>query len=57
MTTKANIDYALANGYCTGTLDDNTCSFRDDWGYIAKSDSFYDGIRKVCEVTGASKCD
>ena len=57
MTTKANIDYALANGYCTGTLDDNTCSFRDDWGYIAKTDAFYDGIRKVCEVTGASKCD
>jgi len=57
MTTKANVDYAIANGYCTGTLDDNTCSFRDDWGYIAKSDSFYDGIRKVCEVTGASKCD
>ena len=57
MTTKANVDYALANGYCTGTPEENTCSFRDDWGYIAKSDSFYDGIRKVCEVTKASKCD
>ncbi len=60
ITTKVNEDWAIANGYCSGTPDDNDCSFADEedtWGYVAKDDSFYDGIRQVCEVTGASRCE
>ncbi len=60
MSTKVNTDWAIANGYCSGTAEDNDCSFSDEsdtWGYVAKDDSFYDGIRQVCEITGASKCE
>ena len=59
VTTKINVDWALANGYCTGTADDNDCSFSDEedtWGFVGKDDSFYDGIRTVCETTKASQC-
>ena len=58
---KANVDYALANGYCTGTPEENDCqisSGNDSWGYVdVGGDSYYDGVRNVCEVTGASKCE
>lgn len=59
ITTKVNLDWALANGFCTGTAEDNNCSFADEedtWGFVAKDDAFYDGIRQVCEITQASKC-
>lgn len=59
ITTKANVDWAIANGYCTGTAEDNDCSFADEedtWGFVSKDDSFYDGIRQVCEITQASRC-
>ncbi len=59
ITTKVNVDWALANGFCSGTAEDNDCSFADEedtWGFVEKDDSFYDGIRQVCEITGASKC-
>ncbi len=60
ITTKVNLDWALENGYCSGTAEENDCSFADEedtWGFVAKDDSFYDGIRQVCEITGASKCE
>ncbi len=59
LTTKVNVDWATANGFCTGTPEDNDCSFADEedtWGFVAKDDSFYDGIRQVCEITKASNC-
>ncbi|MEM9132946.1 MAG: phosphate/phosphite/phosphonate ABC transporter substrate-binding protein [Actinomycetota bacterium] len=59
MTTKVNVDWAIENGYCTGTAEDNDCSFADEedtWGFVSKDDSFYDGIRQVCEITQASRC-
>jgi len=59
VTTKVNADWAIANGYCSGTVEENDCSFSDEddtWGFVAKDDSFYDGIRQVCEITKASKC-
>lgn len=59
VTTKVNVDWAVANGYCTGTAEDNDCSFADEddtWGFVSKDDSFYDGIRQVCEITGSSQC-
>ncbi|MCH1513448.1 MAG: phosphate/phosphite/phosphonate ABC transporter substrate-binding protein [Acidimicrobiales bacterium] len=57
---KVNLDYAIANGYCTGTVDENTCkigSGGSEWGYVdVGGDSYYDGVRQVCEITGATKC-
>jgi phosphonate transport system substrate-binding protein len=62
LTDKANVTYALANGYCEGTEEEHNCHIgaggTGDWGYIdVGGDSYYDGIRKVCEVTGAVKCE
>jgi phosphonate transport system substrate-binding protein len=60
VTTKVNVDWAVENGYCTGDLEENDCSFSDEddtWGFAAKDDTFYDGIRQVCEVTGSSECE
>lgn len=60
ITEKVNVDWALANGFCEGTAEENDCSFADEedtWGFVAKDDSFYDGIRQVCEITKASKCE
>lgn len=60
VTTKLNADWALANGYCTGTVAENDCNFGDEagtWGFVARDDSFYDGIRQVCDITGAANCN
>lgn len=60
ITTKVNVDWALDNGFCTGTAEENDCSFADEedtWGFVPRDDGFYDGIRQVCEITQASKCD
>jgi phosphonate transport system substrate-binding protein len=52
---QANVDALVASGICT-TVDD--CGLTDEkiWGYVEKDDSFYDGVRKVCEATGSEKC-
>jgi len=52
---QANVDAFVASGICT-TVDD--CGLTDEniWGYVEKDDSFYDGVRKVCEITGSEKC-
>ncbi|MFT6814109.1 MAG: phosphonate transport system substrate-binding protein [Ilumatobacter sp.] len=60
VTTKVNAEWAIANDYCAGTIEENDCSFTDEdgtWGFVTKDDSFYDGIRQVCAITGASKCE
>ena len=62
LTEKANVTYALANGYCEGTEEEHNCHIgaggTGDWGYVdVGGDSYYDGIRKVCEVTGAVRCE
>lgn len=56
VTTKVNVDWAVANGYCES--EDN-CPLSDGpfWGYLAGDDSYYDGIRELCELTGSSKCN
>jgi len=50
---KVNVDWATANGYCE-SVDD--CSLSDEaiWGYSAKDDSFYDGIRTLCKQLGTA---
>lgn len=52
---RVNVDSLVAAGKCTGVDD---CGITDEniWGWVSKPDSFYDGVRKVCEVTGSSKC-
>jgi len=54
--TKINVDWAAANGYCE-TPDPVECSFSDEaiWGYVARGDEFYDGIRFLCRQLGADK--
>lgn len=53
-TEKANVPALQAAGFCSG--DD--CRITDEraWGVVAASDSDYDGVRNVCQVTGSEKC-
>ena len=57
---KVNIDYAVANGYCSGTAEENDCkigSGGSEWGFVdVGGDSYLDGVRDVCEYTGSAKC-
>lgn len=50
---KVNVDWAVPNGYCA-SVDD--CSLSDEkiWGYSARDDSFYDGIRSLCKQLGTA---
>nr|WP_090343298.1 phosphate/phosphite/phosphonate ABC transporter substrate-binding protein [Mycolicibacterium malmesburyense]CRL74227.1 phosphonate ABC transporter periplasmic phosphonate-binding protein [Mycolicibacterium malmesburyense] len=53
-TEKANADVMEAEGFCAG----DECLITDErvWGVVPVEDSAYDGVRKVCEVTGSEKC-
>ena len=53
-TEKANAKVMEADGFCQG----DACLITDEraWGVVAAADSDYDGVRKVCEVTGSDKC-
>lgn len=55
ITEEANVDALVASGICTSV---DECGLTDEkvWGYVERDDSFYDGVRKVCEVTGSPKC-
>ena len=55
VTTKVNVDWAVANGYCESA---DNCPLSDGpfWGYLPGEDSYFDGIRELCELTGSSKC-
>lgn len=51
-----NIDHAVESGVCASPDD---CSFSDEgnYGYKAVDDTFYDGVRAVCEITKSAKCE
>ncbi|MCZ8382473.1 phosphate/phosphite/phosphonate ABC transporter substrate-binding protein [Mycobacterium sp. CPCC 205372] len=53
-TEKANAEVMQSEGFCEG----DGCLITDEraWGVVAVDDSAYDGVRKVCEVTGSEKC-
>lgn len=55
ITELANVDALVEAGICDSV---ETCGITDEkvWGYVERDDSFYDGVRKVCEVTGSTKC-
>lgn len=55
VTTKVNVDWAVDNGYCD-SVDDCPLSDGPFWGYLAGEDSYFDGIRELCDLTGSSKC-
>ncbi|MBK1783023.1 phosphate/phosphite/phosphonate ABC transporter substrate-binding protein [Prauserella cavernicola] len=49
---RANVDYLRANGFCEGD-----CRLGDSvWGFGAVDDAFYDGVRRVCDVTKDEQC-
>lgn len=50
---KVNVDWAVENGYCPSVEE---CSLSDEkiWGYAARDDSFYDGIRTLCAQLGTA---
>jgi phosphonate transport system substrate-binding protein len=53
-TEKANAEVMEAEGFCEG----DACLITDEraWGVVPIEDSAYDGVRKVCDVTGSEKC-
>lgn len=50
-----NTDALIAAGKCSSVED---CGLTDEnvWGWVPKEDSFFDGVRKVCEATKSTKC-
>ncbi len=53
---NANRDALLETGLCT---DAENCGLTDEnaWGWVPVEDSFYDGVRAVCELTKSAKCE
>ncbi|WP_422749074.1 phosphate/phosphite/phosphonate ABC transporter substrate-binding protein [Mycobacterium sp. WMMD1722] len=53
-TEKANAKVMEADGFCQG----DACLITDEraWGVVPVDDSAYDGVRRVCDVTGSEKC-
>lgn len=53
---EANVDALIERGICASEDD---CQLTDEgvWGYAFRDDSFYDGVRAVCELTQAASCD
>jgi len=51
----ANVPGFVELGYCESEDD---CGVTDEsaWGWVVVDDSFYDGVRAVCEATGSDKC-
>ena len=52
---ELNIPNLVAKGYCT---DEDSCRLPEasEYGYAAVDDAFFDGVRKVCEVTESDAC-
>jgi phosphonate transport system substrate-binding protein len=51
---KANIDYFISSGICSPAC--KTADDSGDWGYSKVDNAFYDGVRKVCDITKAKQC-
>jgi phosphonate transport system substrate-binding protein len=56
LVREANVDYLTANGFCPVA---DTCEVGDEdaWGYVTTDDTFYNGVRRVCEVTRSESCN
>lgn len=59
----ANAEYLAAEGYCDDPVEDDdgrtVCPITDEnrYGLTPVDDAYYDGIRLVCELTGAAACE
>lgn len=59
----ANAEYLAAEGYCDEPVEDDggrtVCPITDEnrYGLTPVDDAYYDGIRQVCELTGAAACE
>jgi phosphonate transport system substrate-binding protein len=53
---EANTDRLVERGICE---DVETCGLTDEnaWGWVPVDDSFYDGVREVCDQTQAAQCE
>jgi phosphonate transport system substrate-binding protein len=53
---QANVDHLTEVGLCESA---ETCDLTDEevWGYAEVDDSFYDGVRAVCQATKADACE
>ncbi|WP_051063465.1 phosphate/phosphite/phosphonate ABC transporter substrate-binding protein [Ilumatobacter nonamiensis] len=53
---EANTTRLVERGICE---DVETCGLTDEnaWGWVPVDDSFYDGVRAVCDQTGAAQCE
>lgn len=53
-TDKVNVPALQEAGFCEG----DACRVTDEraWGVVPASDTDYDGVRHVCDVTGSEKC-
>lgn len=56
LVEEANVDALIERGICTSADD---CQLTDEgvWGFTFRDDSFYDGVRAVCELTKAASCE
>lgn len=54
---KMNRDWVLEAGICETVEECGQFAENRTWGYVYRDDSFYDGVREVCEQTQAEVCD
>ncbi len=52
-TNKLNVDWLIENGYCDSA---EACELPGEYGYTTVEDDFYDGVRKVCDITESESC-
>lgn len=52
---EVNVDTLVERGVCD-SVDTCTVGEEDRWGYAEVDDSFYDGVRAVCDTTKAEAC-
>lgn len=55
-TEQVNVEWLVENGYCESEDDCPIPSVEDGWGYVEADESVYDGVREVCDITGAEAC-
>ena len=53
---KANVDYFNSTGIGACAPSCKTADDSGDWGYSKVDNAFYDGVRKVCDITKAKQC-
>lgn len=54
---KMNREHVLELGVCESLDECPQFAEGRTWGYVYRDDAYYDGVRAVCEQTGAEVCD